>query len=203
MSSRGRVVVADDHPVYRFGLVTALRAAGFDIVGEAGSGSELVRVSLETKPDVVLSDVRMPYGDGLEACRRLNEASWHGAVVFLTTYDEPAIVLRARRAGARAFLAKDAPMSDIVAVLDGILASPSFVVFPAADVPELTGREFDVLRSIATGATLPEVASQLGIAVSTAKDYLAALYDKLGVHDRVAAVNVARRLGLVDPADFG
>lgn len=197
MKRRPRVVLADDHPVFLFGLAAALTKHGFDVVAQVGDGAAAVAAIEKAQPDLVVSDVRMPVMDGLDLCRHVRDSGWYGPLVLLTTYDSPGMVRRARRAGATAFVAKDVPMHVLVAVLERALRDPSYADFPSTEGPELTLREEDVLEGIAMGLSLPEVAARLGIATATAKEYLATVYGKLGVRDRVTAVVEARRLGLL------
>lgn len=197
MSRAPRVVLADDHPVFLFGLASALSNSGFDVTAQLADGLAALRAVEREAPDLVVSDVRMPGLDGLEVCERLRALPWTGPFVLLTTYDAPGMVRRARRAGATAFVAKDAPMEVLVGVLRAALADPTYVSFPPSEGPELTKREAEVLDRVAKGYSVPEVAGQLGIAPTTAKEYLATVYDKLGARDRVTAIAEARRLGLL------
>lgn len=201
-----RVVIADDHPLVRDGIVAILeREDDIDVVAEAGSGPELVAVVGGEAPDVVLMDLRMPGGDGLDAIRALRAADpARPRILVLTTYDTDHDIRAALAAGANGYLLKDTPRSDLVrAVRD--LAANRPVLSPAAlraligagEETSLTAREADVLRELAAGGTNREAAARLHVSETTFKTHLAHVYEKLGVSDRAAAVRVAYERGLI------
>lgn len=210
-----RLLIVDDHPIVRAGLVGLLSdEPGFDVVGEAADGDEAVRTAAVTQPDVVLMDLRMPTVDGVAATARIVAARGDAAsprVLILTTYESDDQILAAIEAGASGYLLKAAPREEIVAGIRSVAAgqsalSPSVAVRlvermrhpePAASV--LTPREIDVLRLVAAGHGNKQVAVQLGIGESTVKTHLLRVYDKLGVDSRTRAVTLALERGLLPP----
>ena len=204
-----RLLVVDDHPVVRAGLVAMLgEEPDFEVVGEAANGSEAVARAAELHPDVVLMDLRMPVMDGAEATARLREAGGP-PVLVLTTYDTDADIVRAVGAGAIGFLLKDAPramLADAVRAAargETVLAPPVVARLanhmrssPAG--PELTARELEVLGCVARGLSNGQIGRELFIGEATVKTHLLRAFEKLGVTDRTAAVTAAYRLGLLD-----
>lgn len=201
-----RVVVADDQHLIRTGLRMILDAqAGISVVGEAADGREAVRLAQELRPDVCLFDVRMPIMDGIEATRILAGpgVSEPMAVVMITTFDLDEYVFSALRAGARGFLLKDAGPALLVQAIEAAahgdaLIAPSVTVrllaafseqspatAPQQLVDPLTEREEEVLRTVASGRTNAEIASELHISLSTAKTHVASLMTKIGARNRV------------------
>lgn len=205
---RIRIVIVDDHPIVRDGLVSIFsREPDIDVVGEAASGPEAVEVVNDRAPDVVLMDLRMPGGDGLDAVRTLTATAAGVAaprILVLTTYDSDRDIRAALGAGAHGYLLKDTPRADLVRAVRDIAAgrpvlSPqalSVISGRSAD-PELTVRELDVLRVIASGGTNRSAAAKLFVSEATVKTHLAHAYAKLGVSDRAAAVRVAYERGLI------
>ena len=201
-----RIVIVDDHPLVRDGIVAILsRDVDLTVVAEAGGGREGVSVVQRERPDVVLMDLRMPDGDGVEAIRALRAVSPSvPRILMLTTYDTDHDIRVALEAGADGYLLKDTPRVDLVrAVRD--LAAGRPVLTPGvlralsgrgAEVA-LTARESDVLREIAAGGTNREAAARLSVSETTLKTHLARVFEKLGVNDRAAAVRVAYERGLL------
>ncbi len=192
-----RVLVVDDHPMFRMGLAYALRAKGFTVVGEASNGREALAWCRRESVDVVLMDVKMPVMDGIEACRAITGLRASPAVVMLTTFEEPAIIEAARAAGAVAYLSKEAESDQLAGMLTRVLDEPDRGWMPATSLPRLTRRERQVLELLAGGNSNKRIAVQLGLSPETVKDYLNGVYRKLDVRDRVSAVSQARYLGLV------
>lgn len=192
-----KVLIADDHPLFRVGLAHALRARGFDVVAEAEHGAHALELVRTHPPDIALLDVKMPVLDGIETCRRLRALPDGPRVVMLTTFEEPAIVAAARDAGAVAYLSKETEPARLADALERIVAEPGGNWMPPVELPELTGRERQTLALAAEGLTNKQIASRLGIGSETVKDHLASLYRKLDVRDRMSAVREAERLGLV------
>jgi DNA-binding NarL/FixJ family response regulator len=203
-----RLLIVDDHPVVRAGLVGMLSdEPGFEVVGEASDGAQAVRVAAATTPDVVLMDLRMPAVDGVQATAQITAAS-DAKVLILTTYESDDQILAAIEAGASGYLLKASPQAEIVAgirsVADGQTAlSPSvaarLVQRMRAPAPEavLTAREIDVLQLVARGNSNKQVAAVLGIGESTVKTHLLNVFEKLGVADRTRAVTLAMERGIL------
>ncbi|MEE6175096.1 response regulator transcription factor [Mycobacterium sp. 050134] len=209
---RVRVVVGDDHPLFREGVVRALSSSGsVDVVGEADDGSsalELIKVHL---PDVALLDYRMPRMDGAQVAAAVRSQELPTRVLLLSAHDEPAIVYQALEQGAAGFLLKDSTRADIVkAVLDCAegrdVVAPGLAAGLAAEIRHraestktvLSAREREVLNRIARGQSIPVIAGELYVAPSTVKTHVQRLYEKLGVSDRAAAVAEAMRLGILN-----
>lgn len=201
-----RVVIVDDHPVVREGLAAVLGAAGdLDVVGDAPDGLAALGVVERSGPDVVLMDLRMPRGDGIEAIRALRARSAATPrVLVLTTYDTDGMVRAALDAGADGLLLKDTPGPELIDAVRRVhagmrvLAPRAAALLTAGDEStRLTGRELDVLREIADGGTNRAAADRLFISETTLKTHLSRAFDKLGAHDRVAALRIARERGLL------
>ncbi|WP_353951427.1 response regulator transcription factor [Knoellia sp. S7-12] len=203
-----RILIVDDHPVVRAGMVALLsEIEDLDVVGEAANGAEALALSPKLAPDVVLMDLRMPVMDGAEATARLRAQPNPPEVLVLTTYDTDADIVRAVESGARGYLLKDtAPtvLADAIrraALGETVLAPP--VAARLAErlrVParvELTPRELDVLRAVARGLSNGEVGRELFIGEATVKTHLLRIFTKLEVTDRTAAVTAAYRVGLI------
>lgn len=202
------LLIVDDHPVVRDGLRGMFAAsAGFAVLGEASDGVEGVALAVALDPDVILMDLRMPGGGGVEAIIELVRRGQHGKVLVLTTYDTDADVLPAIEAGATGYLLKDAPRDELFAAVraaaDGrVVLSPavaarlvSRVRTPAAE--PLSAREREVLRLVARGTSNREIAAGLFISEATVKTHLTHIYGKLGVKDRAAAVAVGYERGIL------
>lgn len=209
-----RVVVADDHPMFRYGLVAALAAADeVEVVGEAADGHELLAMVNATKPEVVLTDLSMPGLDGVQATTRIRAAHPDVAVLMLTMHEEDEALFAAMRAGASGYLLKGADRDDIVravvsvsrgeAVYGAAVARRIGDFFTAAHrefaaqvFPELTEREREVLDLVAAGLGNHEIARRLGLSDKTVRNHLSAILAKLAVSDRSAAIVKARDAGL-------
>ncbi|WP_019182214.1 response regulator [Microbacterium yannicii] len=203
-----RLLIVDDHPVVRAGLVGMLSdEPGFEVVGEASDGDQAVRVAAATRPDVVLMDLRMPRVGGVEATAQITTAG-DARVLILTTYESDDQILAAIEAGASGYLLKAAPQAEIVAGIRSVAAGQS-ALSPQVAVrlvermrrPEalalLTVRETEVLRLVASGHSNKQIAVSLGIGESTVKTHLLKVFDKLGVADRTRAVTLAMERGLL------
>lgn len=201
-----RVVVVDDHPVVRDGLAGMLAADdSLAVVGAAADGREALAVVADVDPDVVLMDLRMPGGDGLDAITELRRRSHdRPRILVLTTYDTDRDIRSALAAGADGYLLKDTRREDLVRAIGELVAGRP-VLTPAAlaaltgrgQQAELSGREQEVLRLVSEGLTNRAVASRLGIGEATVKTHLGHVYEKLQVSDRAAAVRAAWERGLV------
>jgi DNA-binding NarL/FixJ family response regulator len=204
-----RVLLVDDHPVVREGVRGMLSAeADLEVVGEAASGHEAVTATRNLQPDVVLMDLRMPGGDGVQATERILRHSPECRVLVLTTYDTDADILRAVEAGAAGYLLKDTPRIELAEAVRAAMRGET-VLAPAVagklvsgmrvrrEAPQLTEREIDVLRLAAEGLSNAEIGRTLFISATTVKTHLMNSFAKLGVSDRTAAVTTAMRLRLL------
>jgi DNA-binding NarL/FixJ family response regulator len=210
-----RVMIVDDHPVVRSGLIGMFEGDdGFEVVGEAGDGAEAVRRARALTPDVILMDLRMPEMDGVSAIAALSEAGCSARVLVLTTYDTDSDVLSAIEAGATGYLLKDAPGAELfravrAAASGEAVLSPSVATrvvgqmrAPASSSPSqepISARELEVLELVARGASNRDAAARLFISEATVKTHLMHIYAKLGVNDRAAAVTEAFDRGLLIP----
>lgn len=201
-----KVVIVDDHPVVRGGLVGMFAAEpGIDVVGEASSGPEGLVVIRDTDPDVVLMDLRMAGGDGVDAIARLRALhTTRPRILVLTTYNAERDIRTALEAGADGYLLKDARRAELVRAIEDlaqgkpVLTSEALAVLAGrATEQQLTDRELDALRLIAGGHTNRAVAVRMHVSEATVKSHLAHAFDKLGVGDRAAAVRVAYERGLL------
>lgn len=213
MSAGGAVtvVVADDHPLYRDGLVGAIQARkDLALLGEATDGEEAVELISRHSPDVALLDVKMEV-DGPTAMKRLQRAGGSTRVVFLSAYLDSALIYSALEAGAAGFLSKRADRSEICDALKAaasgeIVLSPEIQTALGREIRtnhrngrvSLTPREHEVLALAAEGLSVARIGERLFLSPSTVKTHLAHIYEKLGVSDRTAAVVEAFRQGLVD-----
>jgi DNA-binding NarL/FixJ family response regulator len=203
-----RVLLVDDHPVVREGLRGILSAEdGIEVVGEAGSAPDAVAAARAYEPDVVLMDLRMPDGDGVQATRDLLARDPACRVVVLTTYENDADILRAVEAGATGYLLKDAGRSELAAAIRAA-ARGKTVLAPAVAARlmsrmrspvDLTPREIEVLRLVGTGRTNAEIGRELFVSEATVKTHLLRTFGKLGVSDRTAAVTAALQRGILPP----
>jgi DNA-binding NarL/FixJ family response regulator len=201
-----KVLLVDDHPVVREGLRGMLGAEDdLEVVAEAGSAAEAVAAVRAHAPDVVLMDLRMPGGDGVEATARVLVQRPETRVVVLTTYETDADILRAVEAGAAGYLLKDASRAELAQAVraasrgETVLA-PSVaakLVSRMRSPVELSRREIEVLRLVARGRTNAEIGRELLISEATVKTHLLRTFGKLGVSDRTAAVTAALERGIL------
>ncbi len=209
------IVVVDDHPVVRNGLVALLGTIpGFEVVGEAADGEAAVRVVEEVQPDVALMDVRMPGMDGVEATRRIREKVPGCRVLILTMHDDDATVFTAMKAGARGYLLKEAEQDDIVRAVHAVMAGeaifgpgvatrllgyfaePPTTVGADRSFPELTERERTILDLLAQGRRNSDIAAQIYLSPKTVSNHLTSIFAKLQVAGRGEAIVRAREGGL-------
>ncbi|GAA4508919.1 response regulator transcription factor [Actinoallomurus oryzae] len=203
-----RILLVDDHPVVREGLRGMLAAEDdLEVVAEAGGAAEAVAAVRAHEPDVVLMDLRMPGGDGVEATSRVLVQRPETRVVVLTTYDTDADILRAVEAGAAGYLLKDASRAELAQAIraaargETVLA-PSVaakLVSRMRSPVELSRREIEVLRLVARGRTNAEIGRELLISEATVKTHLLRTFGKLDVSDRTAAVTAALERGILPP----
>jgi DNA-binding NarL/FixJ family response regulator len=203
-----RVLVVDDHPVVRGGIVALLGTADdLDVVGQAADGFEAVRLAIELEPDVVLMDLRLPGIDGDEATARILAEKPGIRVLVLTTYESDDSILTAIEAGASGYLLKAAPQEELLAgirsVARGEVAlAPRIAALLVNRVqrptaPSLSPRETEVLKLVAQGLSNPDIAKQLFLSEATVKTHLLHAFEKLEVKDRTRAVTRAMELGLL------
>jgi two-component system nitrate/nitrite response regulator NarL len=206
-----RVVVADDHPLYRAALTEVIREAeGLTLVAVARDGREAFSIVQQELPDVALLDVRMPIWDGPAVARRIERDGLSTRVLFLSEYGQGEIVYRALSAGGSGYLSKASTGEEIRTAVRRVAAGEEVLAAEAgqglvrrirergADGPVLSEREREILQGIAGGASARELADRLYLAVPTVKTHLQNIYGKLGVSDRGAAVAEAMRRGYVD-----
>jgi DNA-binding NarL/FixJ family response regulator len=213
------VLIADDQPLQRLGFKMLLDGTpGMTVVGEAANGAETVRSVEQTRPDVVLMDVRMPGMDGIEATRRITAAGSRTQVLILTTFDLDEYVYAGLRAGASGFLLKDARPEELIAGIRAVASGESVVApsltrklmaaylqdaAPAAQpdhrLAALSDREREVLEAIGQGATNTEIAERFTLTESTVKKHVGRVLAKIGARDRIQAVIFAYDNGLVQP----
>jgi DNA-binding NarL/FixJ family response regulator len=207
-----RVLIGDDHEVVRRGLATLFRDTEITVVGEAGSGQEVVEETLKLQPDVLLLDVRMPDMDGLVALEQVRQKMPHLPVVIFSSYDNPTYVARSVAAGAVDFVLKGSPRDQLIAAISraatgqapaddslltrikGAMARQKERLEEAAP---LTTRELQVLRHVALGLSNREIGRSLGISVETVKEHVQNILRKIDVNDRTQAAVWAVRRNLV------
>jgi DNA-binding NarL/FixJ family response regulator len=215
-----RVLVADDQAIIRDGLVTVLSLLpDVEVVGEAADGEQAVLLAVETRPDVVLMDLRMPVLDGVAATARIVRESPESAILVLTTFADDDSIRGALRAGAKGYLTKDAGRAEVAAAIRAVARGQSTFA-PAVGTllvntltgaaapaphggatssdavltrfPSLTSREAEVLALIADGLSNGEIASRLFVSIATVKTHINAIFAKLGVRDRARAIALVR-----------
>ncbi|WP_182907641.1 response regulator transcription factor [Microbispora sp. H13382] len=210
-----RVLIVDDHPMYREGLIAALSGRpDVTVVGEAGDGAAAVELAVRLAPDVVLMDLHMPVMNGVEATGRLRAELPDVAVVVLTMLESDESLAAAVRAGARGYLLKGAGRAEILRALEacrdggayfgrnaaralaGLVGAESRRPVANPVLPELTEREVEILDLMARGLSNAAIASRLYVSDKTVRNYVSTVYGKLGVGDRAAAVARARDAGL-------
>ena len=211
-NQRVRVVVADDHPLFREGLVRALTSSGqVEVIGEAENGPAALELIQKEKPDVALLDYQMPGMDGAQVAAAVVRDELPTRVLLVSAHADSALVYHALQQGAAGYLPKESSRNEIItAVLDCAagrdVVDPKLASGLAAEIrrraeptgPTLSAREREVLKLIADGGSIPMIAKQLFLAPSTVKTHVQRLYEKLGVGDRAAAVAEAMRRGLLE-----
>jgi DNA-binding NarL/FixJ family response regulator len=218
-SERLRVMVVDDHALFRRGLEMVLQQeADIELVGEASDGAEAVERATELMPDVVLMDVRMPRRSGIEAAGQIKEALPHAKILMLTISDEEADLYDAIKAGASGYLLKEIPIEEVADAIRSVWAgqsriSPSmaskllseFATMSkradeprAVPAPKLTDRELEVLQLVAQGMNNRDIAKQLFISENTVKNHIRNILEKLHLHSRMEAVAYGIREGVIE-----
>jgi DNA-binding NarL/FixJ family response regulator len=217
-----RVLIADDHALFRRGLEMVLQGEpGLELVGQASDGQEAVQLAGEVVPDVVLMDIRMPKMTGIEAARKMKEVAPSAKIVILTISDEDDDLFEAIRAGASGYLLKDIPLDELAGSVRAVhggqsLINPSmagkllteFATLARRDAedepakhapaPKLTEREMEVLRLVARGMNNRDIAKELYISENTVKNHVRNILEKLQIHSRMEAVMIAVREKLIE-----
>jgi DNA-binding NarL/FixJ family response regulator len=213
MSETLRILVAEDHPLFRKGMISLLSSIpDFEVVGEAATGDEAVALAAELEPDVILMDLQMPGGNGIEATRRVLQQSPSIRILVVTLLEDDDSVFMALRAGARGYALKDADEDEMVrairavgrgeAIFSPAVASRVLAYFAAPNAappqafPTLTDREREILNLIARGYPNPSIAGQLSLSTKTVGNYVSNIFTKLRVADRAQAIIRAREAGL-------
>jgi DNA-binding NarL/FixJ family response regulator len=209
-----RILIAEDHPLFRKGMVTLLTSVpDFEVVGEAASGEEAVARAAQLQPEVVLMDLQMPNVNGIEATRRIMQESPSIRVLVVTLFEDEDSVFMALRAGARGYVLKDAEEEEMEhairavgkgeAIFSPAIAERVLAYFtgpkpfaPPQAFPRLTDREREILKLIAQGHPNPSIASQLHLSTKTVGNYVSNIFTKLQVADRAQAIIRAREAGL-------
>ena len=207
------VLIADDHPVFRDGIRAMLEATpNTQVVGEAATGTEVISLAEQLKPDLILMDVQMPGLNGIEATRRIVQAQPGVRVLMLTMFDDDASVFTAMRAGALGYVLKDATKEQIRRAIQAVgngeaifgqgIAGRLIAFFaslplsiPKNMFPELTDREREILDLVAKGESNPAIAEHLRLRTKTVSNYMSNILNKLQVADRAQAIVKARRAG--------
>ena len=219
-----RVLIVDDHALYRRGLQTVLAAEeGIEVVAEAADGVEAVRQAEGTLPDVIVMDVGMPKRGGIDACRLIKQRVPSALILMLTSSDDGTDLFEAIRAGANGYLLKDAT-EDIAAGIRGVIdgqsllspvmatklllefkqisqRAPTLPANPGLEQPHLTQRELDILQRVAEGRRNREIAAELVISENTVRNHIRNILDKLQMHSRMEAALYAIRQKLIDPGN--
>jgi DNA-binding NarL/FixJ family response regulator len=204
-----RIVVADDHPLYRDGVVSTLRAAGFDVVGEASIARDAAALVRDLLPDLALFDVSMP-GSGIDAARAAHAASPSTAIVMLTVSEDEDDLRAAIDAGASGYVLKGVAGRELAAILRQVAGGDRYVssrlAFAALrqatsirsedPLAELTEREREILELVAEGLSNAEIGERLVIAEKTVKHYMTSVLGKLGARSRVEAALIGYKAGL-------
>lgn len=205
MSNPIRILVADDHPSVRDGLASILNSQpDLTVVAQAGTGRETIEKFKLTRPEVLVVDLRMPDGDGVQTIKELIAIDPSAKALVLTTYDTEEDIFNALEAGARGYILKDTTREEIIEAVRQIHAGnrflPPAVASRLADRvirPTLTPRELDVLRLVSRGRSNKEIAVAIFVSEETVKSHMKGLFQKLGVHDRAEAVGIALQRGLL------
>ena len=205
-----RIMLADDHPMFRQGLRSLLEKDGFEVVGEASNGHEATRMARKLNPNVAVLDLGMPMLNGVDAARDIYKRSPETQVVLLTMYEDDAYVLEALRAGIRGYVLKAQAASDLLAAIREVIRGAVYLspgiseavvnaYMAKSELPPdpLTDRERQVLQLVAEGNTTKQIASLLGVSVKTAESHRTRMMQKLGIHETASLVRYAIRRGFI------
>lgn len=211
MKDEVRVLLVDDHEVVRLGMLTLLEDIHWvEVVAEAGTAAEAVAAVAETRPDVVVMDIRMPGESGIDACREITRRWPDTEVIMLTSYVEDELIFQAIQAGASGYVLKQVGNRPLLDALEAVrrgeaLLDPQVTQRVIAQVREteqarqasafrdLTPREMEVLAEVATGKTNPEIAGVLGVSEKTVRNHVSAILAKLEMNNRIEAATYAVR----------
>ncbi len=213
-----RILIADDHPAFRTGLQQMLQEVpDLEVVGEADNGAQVVQLTQELAPDVVVMDLRMPQVDGIEATRQLQQVAPSAAVIVLTMFEDDDSVYAAMRAGALGYLLKGSQQDEIVRAIRAVAAGEAIFGPEIARrviahfstgagsakqaFPGLTEREREILEKIAGGRGNATIAHELTISLKTVRNHVSNIFTKLQVSDRSAAIVKAREAGIATPSE--
>ena len=196
-----KVLIVDDHTVVRHGLKSAIESHGHEVVAEAGSINQAQAFMAQTNPDAIVVDINLPDGSGFDLVAWARKVSPTVVIVVLTLNDGADYVRAAKKAGANAFIVKNAPLADLIAALDFALSSPTSFsskrIYTSGIDSGLSAREIDVLQSINHGLSNTAIATNLYISVSTVKTHVSSILRKLDADNRVQALSIARERGLL------
>lgn len=207
-----RIMIADDHALFRQGLSLLLRSAsGHEIVGEASSGEEALRIIYEARPDLAILDISMPGLGGVEVLREVRRQGLPVKVILVTMHTDPELAREAMEEGVSGYLLKEDAFEDLLAAVQAIMTGGLFIsprmasaIFPSREAEghsggRLTRREREILRSVASGKTNKEIGEALFISVKTVETHRARIMDKLGIHSTAGLVRYAIRKGIAGP----
>ncbi len=212
-NERVTVIVADDHPIYREGIVRAIgERPDLELVGEAADGREALEQIQRLNPEVAVLDIRMPGLDGTQVLSAMRRDGVETEVLFISAFMEPELAYKTVAAGARGYLSKDSSRQEVCEAIITIARGGTALAAEAqaglaqqiqerersGGRPQLTGREQEVLRLVAEGLSAPAIAKQIHLSTTTVKSHLHSLYEKLGVSDRAAAVAEGMRRGMLE-----
>lgn len=210
---RVTVIVADDHPIYREGIVRAIgERPDLELVGEAADGRDALEQIQRLNPEVAVLDIRMPGLDGTQVLSAMRRDGVETEVLFISAFMEPELAYKTVAAGARGYLSKESSRQEVCEAIITIARGGTALAAEAQDGlarqiqerersggrPQLTGREQEVLRLVAEGLSAPDIAKQIHLSTTTVKSHLHSLYEKLGVSDRAAAVAEGMRRGMLE-----
>ncbi len=212
-TERVTVIVADDHPIYREGIVRAIgERPDLELVGEAADGREALEQIQRLNPEVAVLDIRMPGLDGTQVLSAMRRDGVETEVLFISAFMEPELAYKTVAAGARGYLSKESTRQEVCEAIITIARGGTALAAEAqaglaqqiqerersGGRPQLTGREQEVLRLVAEGLSAPDIGKQIHLSTTTVKSHLHSLYEKLGVSDRAAAVAEAMRRGMLE-----